>query len=128
MKKISLDKARKKVPIGEFNNQEIKTVPNQAYTVKQLLQNHVRGHKPVIEKEPLYEMDDFGENINPIRQIKDLSDLDDIRQELEKVKEYHDKVQLDKANKLKEAKKAKEKEAWLTEYLKEQEKKVKTNP
>lgn len=85
---------------NEVNEEKSLTIPNQAYTIQELLRMHIQGIKPDIQKQAIYEDEDFGENFNPLRkQNFDLSDLDEIKDDLTKVQQYH-------LNKEKEAKKA----------------------
>lgn len=61
------------------------TVPNQSYTVKELIEMNKKGISPAIMKEALYEMDDFGEELNPLRAKNfDLSDIDAIQRAVKK--------------------------------------------
>lgn len=66
------------------NTAPSETIPDQSYTVKELLNLHARGINISVLKQGLWEEDDFGDEQNPLRkQNFDLSDIDDIRHDLE---------------------------------------------
>lgn len=66
------------------NTEPSKTIPNQGLTVQELVRLHTQGISLSIFKEGLFEMEDFNDEVNPMRkQNFDLSDLDEIRAELE---------------------------------------------
>ena len=91
-----------------------KTVPGQSYTTKQILEMSKRGIAPSILKEAIYEMDMFGEDLNPLRKPGfDLSDMDKVT---ETVKRFRDKIE---ATRKKQAliDKEKEREKIIQDYL-----------
>lgn len=68
---------------NECDGTEKKTVPNQAYKVRDLVEMHKRGIDPAIMKKALYEEEFFGDELNPFRAKNfDLSDIDKIQAEL----------------------------------------------
>lgn len=95
---------------------ESKTVPNMSMTVKELILKHSQGIAPAVMKKALYEMDDFGEELNPLRkQGFDLTDIDKMSRE---VKAAYKVVQMQKA-KEREEEDRKEKARIADEYMKE---------
>lgn len=95
------------------------TVPSQSYTIKELVEMNKKGINPNILKKALYEMDDFGEELNPLRAKNfDLTDMDGI---IKTVKAHQTKLE---AEQKKQAlvKKQKEREQIIEEYLKDKDK------
>lgn len=101
-----------------------KTVPNQAYSVSELLNKHRQGISPAIMKQALFEMDHFGEDINPLRKPGlDLTDLDDISRQIEET--YRRMKVEDEKRKI--SQKEQEKRQIIENWIKEsKEKEVKT--
>lgn len=95
------------------------TVPSQSFTVKELIEMQRKGISPNVLKKALYEMDDFGENMNPLRAKNfDLTDMDKITQT---VKRHRDKIEaLEKKRSIK--KKQEERNQIIKEYLEEKDK------
>lgn len=101
------------------NLEPSQTIPDQDYSVADLLDMHIRGIKPAIENTPIYEDDIFGEEMNPMRkQDFDLSDIDEIKDDLAKGESI---VSLANKNKQKQAKKA-EKTKIIEEYERQKSK------
>lgn len=101
---------------------ESETSPNESYTIQELMLRHSEGIRPDIEKEPQYEMEHFGEQINPLREQNfDLSDLDAIRDEKDSLNTKLLEVQTKRAQELKN----KEKQQIIEEYKQEQSKLLK---
>lgn len=98
---------------------ESQTVPSQSYTVKQLIELNKKGISPAVMKQALWEMDEFGEEQNPLRAKNfDLTDMDAI---IRTVKTFQTKVENDrKKQKLEERRK--ERESIIKEYLAEKDK------
>lgn len=69
------------------HNHASDTTPNESYSVRKLLDMHKQGLHPLVEKEALWEIDTFGEELNPLRiQNLDLTDIDDLRTTIEETK------------------------------------------
>lgn len=74
-------------------------VPDQSYTVKEIITMHKRGVTPSLMKKALWEEDTFGELGNPLRKHGlDLTDLDVIKDEIKKNQEEINKIRLRRKN------------------------------
>lgn len=72
---------------------ESQTVPNQAFTVAEILKKHQQGISPAIMKRALYELDEFNGGMNPLRKPGlDLTDVDEIA---EQVNETYKRLKLE---------------------------------
>lgn len=73
------------IPVGEVNNLPSLTIPNETYTIRELLEKHTRGVMPDIAMEGTYgeEEPDFDSpDLNQIHQM----DLYDVQEHLTKTK------------------------------------------
>ena len=90
------------------------TIPDQSYTIKQLLEFHSKGISPPIQHKEIYE-DEFGEDGNPLRkQNLDITDIDQIKENIDKSMEAIDSVNKMRFKRKKEA----EKKAIIDEHEK----------
>ena len=70
----------------------VKKEYHKGITTKEILEMSKRGIAPSILKEAIYEMDMFGEDLNPLRKPGfDLSDMDKVT---ETVKRFRDKIEV----------------------------------
>lgn len=102
--------------VEEF--EKSKTVPGQSYTIQELLALGKRGLDPKILREVIYEMDAFGEELNPLR--KPGFDLTDMNRIQEEVKQYHEKTLLAKKRELAK-KKEEERKKIIQEFINEKD-------
>lgn len=103
---------------GEINTAESLTVPNQSYTVKEIIQMHERGISPVIMKKALFEQDYFSEDLNPLRKKDlDLTDVESVMREVKKANEIVEGLRKKEALKKREA----ERREIIEEYKKSQQ-------
>lgn len=103
-----------------------KMIPNQAFTVKKILEMAKQGVTLGQMREAVYDGQEFPDG-NPMRkQNFDLSDIDVLKEEIEKAKDFEAKAKkiVEKAEKAKE--KAKEKDALRKEIEEEERLKQKT--
>lgn len=93
------------------------TIPDQSLSVKDLLERHQRGLSSPVSKEPIYEIDTFGEEINPLRQQNlDFTDIDGLKETINKSMEIVTKLEKEKQKKLKQKEKEEEKQKIIDEY------------
>lgn len=86
------------------------TIPDQSYTIKQLLEFHKAGINPPLQKTNVYD-EEFEEEVNPMRkQNFDLTDVDNIKEDIDNNMKVIDKLRKSKKEKelLKEQKRLKE--------------------
>lgn len=96
-----------------------KTKPNMSFTVKELVNMNKKGIGPDVLKRALWEMEDLGEELNPLR-AKNL-DLTDVDRVIAEVKQFQDKIEAENKKKVLQAKED-EKRKIIEEYQKEVDK------
>lgn len=95
---------------GEVNSGELKTIPNEAYTVRELLEKYATGIQIDLERNVDYiDEGDFGTKRLFISKDADLTDIDELRKDVELKKERLNGV-LKKVREPKNEEKPKEKE------------------
>jgi len=74
----------KKQP-GEKNTGVVNTIPNEAYTIKELLEKYSHGTLPEIGKNPNYIGEDIYEDgyDTLVKPDRDLTDIDDLKKKVE---------------------------------------------
>ena len=71
---------------GELNTEPSQTVPDDSYTVKDILSRFTRGIDPMLTRMGQYDgdqnenLDDDSFVVNPIQDINDLTDIDDLEE------------------------------------------------
>lgn len=72
------------------------TIPDQSYSIKQLLEFHARGINPPIQHNSEFD-EEFEEEINPMRKRNfDLTDIDKIKEDIDNNMKLIDKMQKSK--------------------------------
>lgn len=105
----------------EHNHKDIdygksKTIPNQAFTIKRIMEMAKQGINLGQMREAVFEGEEFPEG-NPLRkQNFDLSDIDLLKAENARVMDYLEKVKKLENSKKNEAKKAEERKQIIAEY------------
>lgn len=115
-KRVFIDQSNYKYKGGEVNDEQSRTIPNQSFTVRELIKKHQQGIAPAVMKRALYEIDDFGEELNPLRkQGFDLSDIDKLSRQIKAANKVVQKQKQLEA----EEEQRKQKELIIDDYLKE---------
>lgn len=98
---------------------QTKTVPNMSYSIKELINMHKKGIAPAVLKRALWEMDQLGEELNPLRKPGfDLSDVDKI---MKTVKIHQDRIEAENKRKLQQ-KNEELRRKHIEDYLAERDK------
>lgn len=104
-------------PVSEkVSNLPSMTIPDQSYTIKQLLEFHARGINPPIQHNAEFD-DEFEEELNPLRKKNlDLTDIDQIKENIDHSMTVIDKLRKSKKQKELENEKKRLKDEAVKEY------------
>ena len=86
----------KKTRFEKISKKPSEAIPDQSLSIRQLIDAQKRGLVPPIQHTGSYEMETFGEELNPLRkQNFDLSDIDTLKQRNQDLNTYVTKKQLE---------------------------------
>lgn len=101
---------------GEINTKPSVTVPDDSYTIKDILTRFTRGIDPMLtrmgeyEKEQSSSLDEAEFELNPIRQVEDLTDISELEYFLKKT-EKNKEILIERIKEQRELQEKKLKEA-----------------